>query len=540
MWLAANPNSGPASVDFTPGATYVLESNQLDEFGNLTDAALIIKGLNGSDRLQLRGNGATIVNEMDLSTTFRILNSENIDVLDLTFDVYPLPYFVGEVTRVNSNCNGFITVLYESGKSLLAFPPDTSNDPENPQHWGGLLDQVVIGRSEPGTKSIYRATNLSLYATPMGVEEYRMRIVTPPSDFCDDFQVGDTFTYQHRQGGVTIQLRNSSDIEVRDCTVYGSSSMFVNTDDTHDLRVIDCDVRIAPGRNRSINGDGVHVKRGTSILIQGCFFEGLMDDAINITEVDGFAIVDNIFVNKRRFAIVLDGDDQLSAEDICDNGNFGPLNSRNGLIELNAAVRCGASFIAHQGGDYSSLTIRNNRVRSNNTEDSSWQNHRVQILTTGPTTFALAAAPGTNGWTDGDAAVLESDVESTDRIWHINGYRCFGQHFIYHRASQDANATHYLGGAPGPLVGPNDPTVALSGRVSVAAPEMDDDEFWIVEPVDGSDDVPYDGSVEVRFRHSLTGNYLTAITASVGSPVELLPFDATDRGQLWVFRDLDD
>lgn len=536
IWLSnvnnVNDPNAVATIEFDQDETYFVDSNFLDVNGVDTGAAFLISGLDVAGRMRFVGNGATIVNRVELSTTLRILDSHRIDVFDLKFDVWPLPYMVGDVTAVNGNCNGFILVQLTDGKSPLDFPPDQSGDPENPGHWGGLLDLDPnhLGRSEPGTKSIYRASDITLYNASQNV--YRMRINTPTTDFCEDFQVGDRFTYQHRMGGVTIQLRESTDIEVRDCVCVASSSMFVNTDDTHDLRVIDCRVEIEPGRKRSINGDGVHVKRGSVILIEGCYFEGLMDDAINLTEVNEFEVRNNTFENKRRFAIVLDGDDQLSHDDICVDGDFGPLNSYLGVIENNTVMHCGASFIAHQGGDYSSVTIAGNTVLSNNTEDAAWLNFRVQILTSGPNPLALSVDEGSNGFfDDGDIAVLESDVQSADRIWHINGYRC-GGHFIYHRASQDANSTQYLGGAPGP-VNPSDPTVALSGRLSVGAPELEADEFWVVESVSSSSDV-------VRFRHTATGNYLTATTLAVGSPVQLMPLDPSDRGQLWEFRYLED
>ncbi|MEM8710625.1 MAG: right-handed parallel beta-helix repeat-containing protein, partial [Planctomycetota bacterium] len=121
----------------------------------------------------------------------------------------------------------------------------------------------------------------------------------------------------------------------------------VSTSHVSRLSVERCAVIATDGRLQATGGDGVHLKYGRDIVVRDCHFEGLSDDAVNVSATIGFAIENNAFVDKRRHGIVLDTDGV-------------PYRSRSGLIRGNRVERNGGSLFHHDGGDYGSVAVAGN------------------------------------------------------------------------------------------------------------------------------------------------------------------------------------
>ncbi len=511
-WLEdpANAGAGPASVVFEPGGTYHLDSVKPND----TSFALMVRQLNqNTDWLHFVGNGATIVHRQLLWQTLGIHGSRNVLVEGLDFDRDPLPYMDGHVEAVNGSV---VTVRSVRGLSPLLFPPEGSS-PGNVRHWGWLLDPQVPGRPKEGSGSFYEASSVSLAGADPDV--YDFVITAAAATIAADFAVGDRFTYHYREGGNSLHIRNSLDIEVRDVTAYAASAMFVNSATTTGLRVIDSRVAIRPGHWRSTNGDGLHIKRSNDLWVEGCSFQGVSDDGMNITEVDTFVVTNNVFANKRRHAILLDADDQ--------GGN--PPNSSNGQIFGNYAAFNGGSFVSHAGGEYG-ISIHSNNVGSNNLTRSFGDNRHVR-LGTRLGGFAAAGVEGSDGaWSEGDAVQLSAVLSMPDTAWHFQEVSG-GRVIIINRAARDDGIWLYLVPAQVPPVegdsvllrtgqGPNNPAAAE----------------WVVEEVADSE--------FARIRHADSGFYL-ALQPSAGGPVVGDPLgveasSSSDINQVWRIDQLED
>ena len=221
-WLEdpANAGAGPASVVFEPGGTYHLDSVKPDD----PSFSLMVRQLNqNTDWLHFVGNGATIVHRQLLWQTLGIHASRNVLVEGLVFDRDPLPYMDGHVEAINGSV---VTVRSVRGLSPLLFPP-VGSSPGDIRHWGWLLDPQVPGRPKEGSASYYEASSVSL--TGADPDLYDFVITMAAATVAADFAIGDRFTYHYREGGNSLHVRNSVDIEVRDVTAYSASAMFVNS-----------------------------------------------------------------------------------------------------------------------------------------------------------------------------------------------------------------------------------------------------------------------------------------------------------------------
>jgi hypothetical protein len=513
LWLEdpANAGAGPASVVFESGGTYHLDSVKPDD----TSFALIVRQLNqNTDWLHFVGNGATIVHRQLLSQTLGIHASRNVLVESLVFDRDPLPYMDGFVEAVTGNS---VTVRYVRGLSPLLFPPEGSSS-GNIRHWGWLLDGLVAGRPKTGSASFYEASSVSQVGSDPDIFDFDM-IPSGGAPIADDFAAGDRFSYHYREGGNNLHIRNSSNIEIRGVTSYAAAAMFVNASTGTGLSIIDSQVAIRPGYWRSTNGDGVHVKRSSDLLVKGCSFEGVSDDAINVTEVDGFVLENNVFSNKRRHAILLDADDQ--------GGN--PPNSTDGQIFENFAAFNGGSFISHKGGEYA-LSIHSNNVSANNRTRSFGDNQHVRLGARigGLVVAGLEGPDGT--WNDGDVVQAELDLPTTDRAWHLQEVTG-GRTIIINRAARDDKVWLYLVPEQSPpAVG--EPAVLRPGQVANNPAGAE----WVIERVSSGE--------FARLRHAASGLYL-ALQPSTGGPVAgdgigLEAASATDLNQVWRIEQLED
>ncbi|NRA00869.1 MAG: right-handed parallel beta-helix repeat-containing protein [Myxococcales bacterium] len=511
-WLEdpANAGAGPASVVFESGGTYHLDSFELDD----PAFALIVRQLNQNpDWLHFVGNGATIVHRQLERQTLGIHASQNVLVENLEFDRDPLPYMDGLVEAVNGNV---VTVRSVRGLSPLLFPPEDSAS-GNIRHWGWLLDPHIPGRPKQGSGSVYEASSVSLSGSDPDVYDFVM--TSAAATIAADFALGDRFTYQYREGGNNLHIRSSQNIEVRNVTAYSASAMFVNSATTTRLSVIDSQVAIRPGRWRSTNGDGLHIKQSSELLVEGCSFQGVSDDGINVTEVDTFVVRNNIFTNKRRHAIRLDSDDT--------SGN--PPNSSGGQIYGNHAAFNGGSFIAHGGGEYG-LSIHSNNVSSNNLTRTFADNRHVR-LSTRIGGFAAAGVEGSDGvWNEGDAVLVSADLSVTDTAWHFQEV-VGGSVIIINRAARDDGIWLYVVPAQ-TSPSPGDPVLLRTGQ----GPDNPAAAEWFVEEIESGE--------FARIRLANTDFYL-ALQPSAGGPavgdsVGVEASSSSDVNQVWRIEQLED
>lgn len=459
--------------------------------------SLLVRTGQNTERLIFEGNNATLLQHRMANENIGIRSSRMVTIMDLNFDYAVLPYVDGRVQSVSATD---VVVQVKRGTRPADFPP---NDLE----WGMLLDRTAAGRPKAGTASFYLASKV----TDLGMDllEFRINPVNGVP-LSQDFEPGDRFTYHFREGGNNIQIRGSSDVELLNCTSFASSAMFVNADSGSGLSVVNCCIEVPPNRWRSTNGDGVHVANYSEVSITGCCFAGVCDDAIALNSVDDFLVSDNLIIDKRRHAILLDA-------------NSGVPKSSNGAIRLNTASENGSSFLAHFGGDYSTVTISDNKPTLNNIARSAGQNRYVRLVSSDGLSN-VGADIGSNGqWNAGDNVLALPSADVTDRSWHLQEIQ--GEYLIVHRAARDTNAWLYLSNGE---INPDNIVLGAVDLSSLGGGYNPSRHYWNIER---------ENPDQVRFEHRVTGNYLTRVSSG---NIRLAPFNPTDQGQLWSILSIED
>ncbi len=504
-----------ATVEFEPFGTYHLVSTTVG------DVALFVNQCTAGT-LRFEGKNATLVHRPLLGQSLAIRDSARVEVHELFFDRDPKPFMQGIVEFVHAT--GEVDVRYHQGLAPELMPPPDPNASPPIRHWGWLLDPSVPGRPKQGTASYYLAPPPINLTPTQNPPLYQFTIGAPASS---DFAVGDRWTWHYREGGNNIHIRNSKEITIHRCVSYAAGSMFVNADNCHQLDIVGCDVSIQAGWWRSLNGDGLHIKRSTDVVIDSCTIRGNSDDGINLSEVDFFTVSNCLFENKRRHAIVLDTDD---------GGGASPPNSTFGAIFNNIAEYNGGAFVSHQGGDYNTVSILGNTPMWNNRTKAAGRNFYVQLESIGAPLLASAEIGPTGVWSPSDPAIAKTLLPQTDRRWHWQ-YLDQTRGLLVHRAARDTMKWLYLGSEhPSPVAGDQAKLRPPTGQWNP------DENIWFLEPIAGTQHVRlrlYAAQVTPPAQLYLT---LTPVGATPvrGDPLTLQPLDPSNRLQIWRWSLIED
>lgn len=511
QWLVASPNLGPAIVSFVPSQTYVLKTYP----GQGPFTLQVQNKPANTDWMILQGNGATLMHDRLDGETLGIRSSTKVRVESLKFDRNPRPFMEGLVTTASATQ---VAVQFLRGLPPNLFPASM------PSQWAWLLDPAVPGRPKQRTRTHY--TFASVGNAGGGIYNFTFVPGFPDSQ---DFAPGDRFTFQYREGGSNIQVHSSNETVIHDVTSFAAGSMFVAAEQCIDLVIERCSVLIPSGFWRSTNGDGFHIKCSQKLTIADNYLEGTGDDGINLTSVRDFTVTGNTFVNKNRHVILLDSLDPLPHSPLCSTNN-----SINGLIQGNIASGNGSSFLAHDGGDYSSVTIQNNALEQNNFSRDVTLNRRVQLIAGAASGLAIRADHGANGiWDAGDVTYLGPvGASGTEFEWDMQDRLANNEHLFTLRAARDQNTWLYLAST---LATPTAGTLVALG--TPRASDNPSHQKWLVE------NAPASGAIRIYLSQTNPRLYLSAATTSVptaNTPLELRQLNPTDRNQVWFVRLVED
>jgi hypothetical protein len=352
------------TVHFNPGV-YHLDGG-LIQTGYNTGFHLIMTGVNAGS-ISIDGHGAELVSRDRHNGLFLInLNSAPLTISDLSVDVDPLPYVDGTVSSIiglNPPPPGspirYVTIDVVRGISDPAvFQAEIQSGAFN--HWGWVLDPTVPGRPKLGSDSDFKA--LSVVAPASGKLKFEI-----PGNQLSTLQIGDRFTYHIRKGN-NFRVDYSDQVSFDHVTSYGGGQMFINANHSANMSITNCATAIKPGRWRAGNGDGIHNYKTDSIFINQCTFEGISDDAIHLKSCNTFTISNCTFVNKRRHAIVLDGDAEATSSSIL------------GLISNNSASFNGGAFFVHGGATYLNTVFSGNVIHDNHIASGGGTSVRARIV----------------------------------------------------------------------------------------------------------------------------------------------------------------
>ena len=257
-------DEGAYRVSGEPGAAYVLP-------------------VRGARDLTIRGGGLgteIIITNPELGC-FSLSDCERTTIAGLTIDYDPPPFSQGTVTTVDLEAETFDLALDEG-----CLPPDHPAFDSAKATWG-----LVV---RPGTQE--QPARFGPTAIPTVVEprlesgQWRLKIGGEPTGYSDPLRgsgmvPGDRFVRCARNYAAAVWADHSDDVLVEGVTLHASSGLAFCPYLCGRVTIRDCHVGRRPGSGRmlSTNADGVHCRGSREgIAIEGCSFEGMSDDAINI------------------------------------------------------------------------------------------------------------------------------------------------------------------------------------------------------------------------------------------------------------------
>ena len=266
---AAKATDGPVVIQLQPSASYRVQGSGRQA------CAIMIKDV---DDLTFDGQGATLIITDPTRGGLRTEDCESIVLKNFAIDYDPLPYTVSTVTDINVSDNWFEIAIEEGYPSpgLPFFEEAKSQSglmivplPDGGTRFGP--DVISPERKEDmgnGIWRIYPKMQFGGYSDPLGSNR-----VT----------VGERFVLCARTYEQALSSIDCTDLLWENITVYASPGLasYPRGNEQHTIRGFH--VAIREGRIFSSNADGIHMRgsRG-DVLIEGCTFEGMGDDGINV------------------------------------------------------------------------------------------------------------------------------------------------------------------------------------------------------------------------------------------------------------------
>ena len=284
--LDALKTAGPgATLHFEPGKVYKLGVREDSMFQiDLTDYTDVTVDGHGSMLLSTPKQGF-----------FRIRRSEGVTVKNLVLESDPLSFTQGVVTASNPD-EGWFEVEVMDG--YAGFPDvEYMKTQYEPLPWGAIMDPNER-RIRPGMHNAYRLDRIE----QTGPNTYRCFTLGGHKKGIPAIRKGDIYfqplyfnTVERVKkmgmgdGFGNIKVTHSSDCEVENVVMYsGRSSMTSRLEyNTGRITFDGFQVRFRPGfDDRMVSNwrDGMHIKNNrVGPIIENCYFEGLLDDSINIS-----------------------------------------------------------------------------------------------------------------------------------------------------------------------------------------------------------------------------------------------------------------
>jgi hypothetical protein len=239
--------------------------------------------ISGAQNLTVRGQGdATQITVTDPTVGgFRLSDSRGVALRGFVLDYDPRPYAQGTVTAVNPAAQTF-DVAFEDG--FLA--------PDHPAFAAAKATWGLVVRPGSGNAP----TRFGPTAIPAVAERrldgnlWRMAVGGPPTGYADPLRTSgmapaDHFVRPARNYTAAVGIDHSDGVLVDGVTLYASPGLAFCPYLCGAVTLRDCHIRRRPqaGRWLSTNADGVHCRGARKgIVIEGCTFEGMSDDAINL------------------------------------------------------------------------------------------------------------------------------------------------------------------------------------------------------------------------------------------------------------------
>ena len=272
--VAAAMAGGPGSKVVFENKTYRMGRNKQSNF-QIELAAQ--KGIT------LEGNQALLLNDPGTGL-LRVEGCQQVKVSGFRLDYSPLPFTQGEIVQINPE-EGWFDLRIENGY----LDPVLSSDSgfKSLGDWGAVFDPVERHqkwgiRDHIPMKGVIRA--------PGSPEECRVMVADDVRKELQKLKPGDRYVIKLNYGNTApnVFVHNSADCQIDDVTVYGAKygMTFALIGNAGLVAIHGVKIMFKPETDRLVatSSDGFHCKSNRQgPLIEDCYFEGLLDDSINIS-----------------------------------------------------------------------------------------------------------------------------------------------------------------------------------------------------------------------------------------------------------------
>lgn len=259
----------------------------------------------GVEGITIEGNGAEIINN-PYNSIFSINESKDITLRGFEFDCFPLPFTQGTITSVDTDNGKFYLHIHEGYENPVKAYREIGKKPN--WGWGVCIDSQERER-KPGAimhMFIQDVTEVDVDKKIICVEltdEYKKHI----SELAEDDRF--VITIKYGPNGSNIAVSKSEDIHLEDYSIYTAKYGMVHSFsyNTGRIYVDGVNITFKPGTDRLITTpkDGFHCKHNSiGPIIEDGLFEGLLDDAINISVCPYWIKKD---LGNNQYLIVRDG-----------------------------------------------------------------------------------------------------------------------------------------------------------------------------------------------------------------------------------------
>jgi hypothetical protein len=207
-------------------------------------------------------------------------------VKGFTVDFDPLPYTQGTITEVNAK-DGWIDVRIHKGYRHPVDEYEFAKVKPPGKDWGVVFDPVGQHRKWDVPMHFYMK---EFTGSPAGADFTRVFFVDEAKKSLTDVRAGDRYvmTFKYGNSGGNNELSGCGGCRFEDFTIhmakYGMTFRVEKSTAENVFRRVK--LTFKPGTDRLIvtPKDGFHFKENrVGPLIEECFFEGLLDDSINIS-----------------------------------------------------------------------------------------------------------------------------------------------------------------------------------------------------------------------------------------------------------------
>ena len=263
---------GPATLQLEAGKRYRIET---------ISPSSRHASISGRKGLTIDGHGATLLLN-PRNGVFDVAQSSDIIIKDLVVDYDPLPFTQGTVVAVNA---ATLAIDLQFHEGFLLPTPDANH--AKPANWANA---AVYDAGGTLRHEIY-IDHIAEISPAMSARR-TLRLVLADHFRATAEKIGPGFQIAFRRDGeggpACFKIHdNTGPVRVENVTLYATPKMgFTLVENQGPIVLKGVSIRPKPGTNRLLGGnsDGVHVKDNrVGPVIENCYFEAMLDDAINIS-----------------------------------------------------------------------------------------------------------------------------------------------------------------------------------------------------------------------------------------------------------------